>query len=183
MNRGRYTIVTGAAILAVGITLLSIGFLQFMGVISSPLNEFATDFQLKAGESKTLSFYVSDTSRPVNIMVIFSSNSGGEIRSQLTDPQGNILFDTTSQTVRDFPATTAGTYKLVMTNIGSSPTTISGAAIRQTFTQESVQSIMFAGAAPTFGVGLIMLIAGPLMMRLGRKHNKIDASLSSNSRL
>ena len=176
MNRSSSIKIAGAVVFVTGVVLGSISVLQVFGVISQPRNAFVNNALLGAGESQTLSVHVYNPAKPVNVLL--SNSNGAQLKVVISDPRGNIILDSvyTQSKNLDTPITELGTYKLVITNLSSSPAKIT-AAFRQTVLgghepittgYEEVISL-FAGSTVMFFAGIVLMIFGLWVSRTERK--------------
>jgi hypothetical protein len=136
-------------------------------------NVFVEDLPLGVGESKTLSLKVTDTARPLNILLITYPDT--PIAVELLDPANSkILSSSYSRTSQDVTATVPGTYTLVITNDGRTPTLISAALRQPEFSNVQEVNSMFGLAAGSIGTGSLMIIISLLIMIAGGAISIID---------
>jgi hypothetical protein len=129
LKRGHYVVLGGVALLAIGIIMGAVVVFQLLNW-SSKDNVFVEDWPLGVGQSKTLSLQVTNMTKHLNTLVIAVDQV--ELHEVVTDPGGKAVVDLAFAKAKntDFDPTLPGTYTLVITNNGSSPTSIT-AALRQ----------------------------------------------------
>lgn len=172
MKRGHYVIIAGAILFAVGIAVTVAWALPIAEQLKKETALLQGE-QLNAGESESLSLEVTDTSKPLSV-IVSSTDQSVPLAIVVTSPEGETLldFNFTENTVMSAQPTVSGTYRLAVTNTGQSGTSVDVVFGRLPGVEESNQV-----ALETFGgvlVGLGIIIAGIIVMIGGGVLTVID---------
>ncbi|MGI0020017.1 MAG: hypothetical protein ACREAY_06070 [Nitrososphaera sp.] len=171
MKRGYFVLIGGAAIFVVGIVLTVIWALP----IASKLQQETSIVQganLAAGQSQTVALQVDDVAEALSIVV--SANNDEPLNAVLIDPNGvqgiNATF--TGANAMSAEPTVAGTYRVIVTNQGDSPTQIDVVFGHIPGVGSDVDGSMFAGiaaGAATVVAGLVVMIVGVVIVVIDRR--------------
>jgi hypothetical protein len=196
LQRGYIILIIGAALLISGVVVsvfwagsFASSFLR-QGVI---LNDVA----IPPSGSANNTIQVTDISHPIALQIHFESHSGNGIsvnsqngqantttsnnnnislREVVRDSNGRILSqnDLSKQFFTTFKPTIAGTYTLVISNLGSNPVRVAALFGAATFVNENnqININLFTGVIAglvLIGIGIITLIAGIIIVILDRR--------------
>jgi hypothetical protein len=196
LQRGYIILIIGAALLISGVVVsvfwagsFASSFLR-QGVI---LNDVA----IPPSGSANNTIQVTDISHPIALQIHFESHSGNGIsvnsqngqantttsnnnnislREVVRDSNGRILSqnDLSKQFFTTFKPTIAGTYTLVISNLGSNPVRVAALFGSATFVNENnqININLFTGVIAglvLIGIGIITLIAGIIIVILDRR--------------
>ena len=174
MKRGYYVLIGGAALLVAGIAITIIWALP----IAEQFQREATALQgaaLGAGQSRNLSLDVTDTSKPISI-IVNSKEQGVTLEAILIAPDGKTAINSTfaENTVLGANPAVPGTYKLTVSNKGQTPTSIDVVFGRLPGVEQNnkVDLGTFGGVLVGAGViiaGIIVMIAGAAILIIDRR--------------
>ena len=174
MKRGYYVLIGGAALLVAGIAITIVLALP----IAEQFQREATALQgatLGAGQSRNLSLDVTDTSKPISI-IVNSKEQGITLEAILISPDGKTAINSTftENTVLGANPTVPGTYKLTVSNKGQTPTSIDIVFGRLPGVEQNnkVDLGTFGGVlagAVVIIAGIIVMIAGAAILIIDRR--------------
>jgi hypothetical protein len=173
LKRGHYLVIGGAAAFVIGIAVVAAWALPLAEQIQKEA-VLTQQEQLNAGESRTLSLDLTDTSKPLSIF-ISSTDATMPITIVVTSPEGKKLLDSnvTGNRVMSTDPTMAGTYVLRITNAGQAATSINAVFGRFPGIGENNQVNFEAFSGVLAGVGII--ITGIIVMIAGVAITIIDS--------
>ena len=162
MKRGYFILIGGAAIFVVGIVLTIAWALPIATKIQQETS-IVQGGNLPAGQSQTVSLQVEDVAKALSIVV--SANNDEPLNAVLMDPNGvpgvNATF--TGANAMSAEPTVAGTYRVIITNQGDSPTQIDVVFGHIPGVGADVDGSMFIGVV----AGSAMVVAGLIVMIVG----------------
>lgn len=166
MKRGHYVLFSGLALLTIGIITGALVVFQLLNW-SAKDNVFVEDWALGVGQSKTLSLQVTNMTKHLNTLVI--ADDQVELHEVVTDPGGKALVDIvfTKAKNTDFDPTLPGTYTLVITNNGSSPTSLTAAFRQPQVVTQGEPEQTFDYEIGILVVGVFMVITGVIVLIIG----------------
>jgi hypothetical protein len=174
MKRGHYVIVGGAALFVIGIAVVVAWALPLAAQIIQETSTLQGE-ELAAGESRAVSLDVTDTSRPLSV-IVNSANKDVELAVVLVTPENQRAIESTfrENTVMSADPTVAGTYELTVTNNGESPTSVDIVFGRLPGVEENnqVDVNIYGGIVAGIGMvaaGVIVMIAGVVVVVIDRR--------------
>ena len=181
MKRGYYVIIGGAALFAIGIAVVVAWALPLAQQIERE-TAILQGAELGAGLSETVSLDVTDTSRPLSVL-INSNNPEVELAVVLVTPEGNTAIESTfnENTVMSADPAAAGEYVLTVTNNGQAPTSIDVVFGRLPGVEQNnqVDVDMYGGAIAGIGMviaGIPVMIAGIILLVIDSRKKKAPPS-------
>lgn len=171
MKRGYFVLIGGAAIFVAGIVLTVAWALP----IASKLQQETSIVQgsnLVAGQSQTVALQVDDVAEALSIVV--SASNDEPLNAVLIDPDGvpgvNATF--TGANAMSAEPTVAGTYMVIVTNQGDSPTQINVVFGHVPGVGADVDVSEFTGiaaGAAAVVAGLVVTIVGVVIVAIDRR--------------
>lgn len=178
MKRGHYVIIGGAALFVAGIAVVIAWALPIAAQIIKETSTLQGE-QLAAGQSKTLTLEVADTSRPLSI-IVNSANKDAELAVVLVTPDGQRAIESTfkENTVLSADPAVAGTYELTVTNSGELTTSIDVVFGRVPGVEENnqVNVDVYGGVVAGVGIvvaGIMVMIAGVIVVVIDRRKKPV----------
>ena len=176
MKRGHYVVIAGAALFVIGIAVTMALALPIAEQIQKETVLLQGE-EVGAGQSESLSLEVTDTSRPLSVIVA-SSNPAVQLHVILEAPGGQPAINSTfaENTVLSADPSVAGTYRLTVTNTGQSETSVDVVFGRLPGVEENNQVAfetfggVFAGAGVIIA-GIIVMIAGVIIIVIDRRRH------------
>jgi hypothetical protein len=174
LKRGHYVLIAGAVLFVIGI---AVTIAWALPLTEQLLREAAVlqGEQVNPGESESLSLQVTDATKPLSI-IINSANPETQLRAILETPDGQTAINSTfaENTVLGADPTVQGAYRLTVTNVGDSATSIDVVFGHLPGVEENNQLALetFGGALTGFAViiaGVIVMIAGGAILLVDRK--------------
>jgi hypothetical protein len=184
MKRGHVILISGGALLIIGIVLSVIWSVSFASMFLAD-NTFVAQSSVEPGGSIEAKRTVNDLNRPLSLAVGVDERQaiadGLGLRQSVTDPQGKVVssgefVDSYFTTIQ--PEMT-GTYTVTISNVGTRPVSVSGVFgympfvgadgkpdIEQMTGSQSLGVIMAGGGL--IAAGIIVLIAGLVITVLDR---------------
>ncbi|HXV47058.1 MAG TPA: hypothetical protein VD736_10345 [Nitrososphaera sp.] len=179
MKRGHYVIIGGAALFALGISVIVAWALPIAEQIRKE-TAFLQGEQLNPGESESLLLEVTDTSKPLSVFVS-STDAAVPLAIGVSSPEGEVLLDRnfTENTIMSTEPTVTGSYVLNVTNEGQSATSIDAIFGRFPAVEENnqVEFETFGGVLAGAGIviaGIIVMIAGVAIVIVDRRRRALS---------
>jgi hypothetical protein len=174
LKRGHYVLIAGAALFVIGIVVVAAWALPVAEQIQRD-SALLQGEQVNRGESESLSLEVTDTSRPLSV-VVNSASADAQLRAILETPDGQPAINSTfsENTVLSADPTVAGTYRLTITNVGQTGTSVDVIFGHLPGVEENNQVAFeaFSGALAGFGIimaGIAVMIAGGVILVVDRR--------------
>jgi hypothetical protein len=174
LKRGHYVLIAGAALFVIGIAVLVAWALPVAEQIQQD-SAFLQGEQVNPGESESLPLEVTDTSRPLSVAVN-SANADARLQAILATPDGQTAINSTfsENTFLSADPTIAGTYRLNITNVGETGTSVDVVFGHLPGVEEGngVAFEAFSGALAGFGIiiaGIAVMIAGGVILVVDRR--------------
>jgi hypothetical protein len=127
---------------------------------------YVEEWPLGVSESKTLSLQVTNAAKPLNMLLITYPDTMLDIALLDTDNK-KILTLSYSRMSKDIKATVSGTYKLLMTNNGSSPTLVTAALCQPELAAVEEIESKLDSMSGTLGSGALIVITAFIIMNAG----------------
>jgi hypothetical protein len=194
LQRGYLILIVGAALVISGIVISVLWAAYFAGTIIRE-NTILSGVSIKPVGSVNTSTQVIDTSRPVSLVILHYSPTGGQIsnnilRETVRNPNGVIMTSNefAKQFFTTFKPDITGKYTVTIYNLGNSPVSIGVLAGNLPFVgaynQVNFNSLsgIIAGVILTIA-GTIVLIAGVIVLILDRRRitPRTESTLPSSS--
>lgn len=172
MKRGHYVLIAGGAIFIAGLVLTFVWAVP----LATEIQKGTTILQgreLNPGESVSAKLGITDTSKPLSIVI--SSGSDIQMSARVLDPDGNQIFGTTFREAIAEAAepTVIGVYELEITNQSSSDATVDvvfghipGVG------EQDIDTEIFSGVLAGLAIiiaGIMVLIGGAVVMAVDRR--------------
>ena len=185
MKRGYMLLVAGAGVFVAGITIAAVWDTAFAGAFLSQ-NTVTKNAIIDPGKSIDQQTTVTALDRPVSIAISVAQNGQAgtsSFREEVKDPSGNIVSrnEFTNAIFTTFSPTSAGVYRLTVTNIGTQPAMINGAFGHVPFigangkpdfsSPGSFDVVMITVGAGLAGAGVLMMIGGGVLAYMERRSN------------
>ena len=174
MKRGYYVLIGGAALFVIGIVVVAAWALPVAEQLQRD-SAILQGEQVNPGESESLSLEVTDTSRPLSV-VVNSANKAAQLQAILETPDGQPAINSTfsENTVLSADPAIAGTYRLTITNVGQAGTSVDVVFGYLPGVEENNQVSFeaFSGALAGFGIimaGIVVMIAGGVILIVDRR--------------
>jgi hypothetical protein len=174
LKRGHYVIIGGAALFVIGIAVIVVWALPIAGQIQKE-TKLLQGAALGAGQSEQLSLEVTDTSRPLSVFAA-STDASVPIAIVVVSPEDKTLldFNFTENTIMSAQPTVPGSYRLNVTNVGQSETTVDVVFGRVPGVEQGNQVDIeaFGGVFGGLGIiiaGIIVMIAGVAIVIVDRR--------------
>ena len=182
MKRGYYFIIGGAALFVAGIAIVTIWAVPLAQQIGRE-TAILQGVELGAGMSETVTLDVTDTSRPLSV-IVNSNNPEAELAIELVTPEGDTAIESTfrENTVMSADPAVAGEYRLTVTNNdGQSATSIDLVFGRVPGIEPNnqVDVDIYGGAIAGIGMavaGVPVMIAGIILLVIDSRKKKAPPS-------
>ncbi len=181
MKRGYYFIIGGAALFVAGIAVVTIWAVPLAQQIGRE-TAILQGVELGAGMSETVSLDVTDTSRPLSV-IVNSNNPEAELAIELVAPEGDTTIESTfkENTVMSADPAVAGEYRLTVTNNGQSATSIDlvFGRVPGIESNNQVDVDIYGGAIAGIGMavaGIPVMIAGIILLVIDSRKKKAPPS-------
>lgn len=172
MKRGHYVLIAGGAIFIAGLVLTFVWALP----LATEIQKGTTILQgreVNPGESVSATLGITDTSKPLSIVI--SSGSDIQMNARVLDPDGDQIFGTTfTEAIAEaVEPTVIGVYELEITNQSSSD-----AAVDVVFGhipgvgEQDIDTEIFSGVLAGLAIiiaGIMVLIGGAIVTAVDRR--------------
>lgn len=172
MKRGHYVLIAGGAIFIAGLVLTFVWALP----LATEIQKGTTILQgreVNPGESVSATLRITDTSKPLSIVI--SSGSDIQMNARVLDPDGDQIFGTTfTEAIAEaVEPTVIGVYELEITNQSSSD-----AAVDVVFGhipgvgEQDIDTEIFSGVLAGLAIiiaGIMVLIGGAIVTAVDRR--------------
>jgi hypothetical protein len=176
LKRGYIVVIAGAVIFVIGIVVTVAWALPIADQIRREAAVLQGE-QVNPGESESLSLRVTDTSRPLSV-VVTSANPDVQLQAILETPDGKTALNSTfaKNTILTADPEVAGTYKLTVTNVDQSGTSVDVVFGHLPGVEENNQVAFeaYGGALAGFGMiiaGIIVMIGGGVLVVIEKRRH------------
>ncbi len=187
MKRGHVILIAGAVLLVAGITIGAVWGMSFASSFFTN-NTLVAKTTINAGQSVSAQNHVSQLDRPISLAVgidrtttTLPSSSDIRLRETVTDPNGKVVSSNEfgNGFVTSFKPDVAGVYTVTITNLGSTPVSMSGTFGYMPFIGNNgnpdINTMMGAGGLGMIITGGVMAAAGIIVLIVGAIITVADA--------